>query len=340
MTAWESVSAEAREVHRQSIVIDTATFFLKGYGNIVEEGGVTAVCLTTPWPWDSFETGVKRTEEYYALARTDPRLLLVERAEDIRRAKAEEKVGMILWSQGLNIIGDHVPHLEALFRLGYRVLQLTYSERNYLGDGCDEDTDVGLSKLGRQVVKELNRLRILVDVSHSGPRTALEAAELSEQPIIVSHANPRSLYEHKRNASDELIRTVAAKGGVIGACPYPPLNWDGDPNHKPTIDNLVTAIDYMVQMVGIDHVGLGTDSEATEGAYPAEVVAELGRRYPDLGSAFRNAFGRGVKMEGFRGMRDLPLLTEKLLQRGYKAEDVSKVLGGNWLRVFEAVWPS
>jgi membrane dipeptidase len=305
----------------------------------VEEGGITAVCLTTPWPWDSFETAVKRTEEYYALARTDPKLLLVESAADIRRAKAEGKVGMILWSQGLNIIGDHIPHIESLFRLGYRILQLTYSERNYLGDGCDETSDVGLSKLGRAAVKELNRLHILVDVSHSGPRTSLDAAELSEQPIIVSHANPRSLYDHPRNISDELIKAVAAKGGVIGACPYAPINWDGDPTHKPNIDNLVASIDHMVQMVGIDHVGLGTDSEATEGAYPAEVIAELGRRYPDLGGPFRAAFGR-ARMEGFRGMRDFPLITEKLLNHGYKPDDVAKVIGGNWLRVFETVWPS
>ena len=96
----------------------------------------------------------------------------------------------------------------------------------------------------------------------------------------------------------------------------------------------------MVQMVGIDHVGLGTDSEATEGAYPAEVIAELGRRYPDLGGPFRAAFGRGQRMEGFHGMRDFPLITEKLLNHGYKPEDVSKVLGGNWLRVYETVWPS
>lgn len=338
MPAIDTISPAAQELHRRSIIIDTATFFLKGYNELVEEGGVTALCLTTPWPWDDMVTTLRRTEEYYVLARTDPKLLLVERADDIRRAKAEGKVGMILWAQGLNMIGDHVPHIEALFRLGYRILQLTYSERNYLGDGCDEDSDVGLSKLGRQVVKELNRLGILVDVSHAGMRTALDAAEISEQPIVVSHTNPRALYNHARNITDEVIRAVASRGGVIGACPYGPLNWNGDPKQPPTIDHLVAAVDYIVQMVGIDHVGLGTDSEATEGAYPAEVIAELARRYPNLGNAYRAAFGR-ARMEGFRGLRDMPLMTEKLLAHGYSADDVAKVMGGNWLRVFETVWP-
>jgi len=338
--ALDEINRTAADLHLSSVIIDAATFFLKGYGAVVAEAGVTAICLTTPMPWDNFETAVRRTEEYYRLVRTDPRVLLVERADDIRRAKVENKVGMILWSQGLNVIGDHLPHIEALFRLGYRVLQLTYSERNLIGDGCNEDSDVGLSKFGRDVVKELNGLNILVDLSHSSSRTCLEAVELSEHPVVISHANPVSLYPHKRNISDDLIRAVAAKGGVIGATPYPPLNWNGDPNHPPTIDDFVTAVDYMVQLVGVDHIGLGTDSEATEGAYPDEVIAELGRRYPDLGSAFRSAFGRRTELEGFRGMRDLPRVTEKLLQRGYKPEDVRKIMGGNWQRVFEQVWPA
>lgn len=340
MPAIDDISREAAELHRRSIIIDSATFFLKGYGDVVAEAGVTGVCLTTPMPWDDFETAVKKTEEYYVLARTDPRVLLVQRASDVRRAKAENKVGMILWSQGLNLIGDHLPHIETLFRLGYRILQLTYSERNYIGDGCNEDSNVGLSKFGRAVVKELNRLNIVVDLSHSGPRTSLDAVELSEQPVIISHANPASLYPHKRNISDELIKAVAARGGVVGATPYPPLNWNGDPSHPPTIDDFIAAIDHMVELVGVDHVGLGTDSEATEGAYPADVIAELGRRYPDLGSAFRDAFGRRTELQGFRGMRDLPWVTEKLLQRGYRSEDVQKIMGGNWLRVFEQVWPA
>jgi membrane dipeptidase len=158
--------------------------------------------------------------------------------------------------------------------------------------------------------------------------------------MIVSHANPRALYNHPRNIKDELIRTVAAKGGVIGVTSYALLNWKGDASHQPTLDDAVAAIDYIVDMVGIDHVGLGTDSEATEGAYPKEVTEELGRRHGSLSKAFKEALGDRTSMTDFRGMRDLPLLTDRLLQRGYKPDDVAKILGRNWLRIYETVWPA
>jgi membrane dipeptidase len=138
-----------------------------------------------------------------------------------------------------------------------------------------------------------------------------------------------------------LIDALAQGGGVIGLTPHGPFNWNGDPGHTPALEDYLTAIDYVVNRVGIDHVGIGTDSEATKGAYPQPVRDELARRYPNLSSEYFETLGPDAPRHvvGFRGLRDLPKITAALLQRGYEHQDVAKVLGGNFLRVYEDVWP-
>ena len=341
MSAIDQVSSDARELHSQSIVIDACSFFCLGYGDLIEESGVTALALTTPWPWDNFETAVQRTEDYYQLVNRDSRFRLIETAEDIRQAKASNQVGIILCAQSPSPVGDRLGRVETMARLGFRVMQVTYSGRNLVGDGCNEPTNVGLSLFGRELVQEMNRCGILVDLSHAGVRTALEAVEISTEPVIVSHANPYELYRNPRNIRDELINAVAESGGVIGLTPFAALNWNGDPAHQPTLEDYLQAIAYVVERVGIEHVGIGTDSEATERAYPQAVRDEIARRYRNLTNTYSDIFGPDAPghVAGFRGLRGLPLITEALFKRGYPSEDVVKVLGGNFLRVYEAVWP-
>jgi membrane dipeptidase len=188
----------------------------------------------------------------------------------------------------------------------------------------------------------MNHHGVVVDLAHAGQRTALEAAQQSSRPVIVSHANPRTLYPSVRNLLDEVIDAVAAGGGVIGASPFALLNWDGKATEVPRLEAFLRAVDYLVERVGIDHVGIGTDSEATEGAYPAEVTAELKRRYGQMSSAYNDAIGKTNTKHviPFRGMRDLPMLTGALLDHGYSAEDVQKIMGLNFVRVYKEVWPT
>lgn len=340
MRAIERVSPEARRLHEAAIVIDGCSFFCLGYGDILEESGLTAVALTTPWPWDTFDVAIQRAEEYYQLVARDPRFRLIESADDIRQAKENRQIGIILFAQSPSPIGDRLARVETMARLGFRVIQLTYSERNHVGDGCNEPSNVGLSIFGRELIRELNRHGIVVDLSHAGQRTALEAVEVSEDPVIVSHASVIERYPNPRNISNELIDAVAASGGMIGLTTFAPLNWNGDPTHPATLEEYLDAVDYVVERVGVDHVGIGTDSEATQGAYPQALRAELALRYPNLTSGYFEAFGADAPRQvvGFRGMRDLPLITAGLLERGYGAEDVAKVVGGNLLRVYDAVW--
>lgn len=334
----EAPAQQAEMLHRSAIVIDGTSFFCRGYTDRLERAGVTALNMTTAWPDDDFEMAVRRIEEYYALVREDAKLAIVERAEDIPRLKQDGRVGIIIAFQNARPIGSTLERIETFWRLGVRTIQLTYNTRSYIGDGVFEDTDAGLSKFGRAAVMEMNRVGILIDLSHVGRRTSLDAIEVSEKPCVFTHSNPYALVPVPRNITDEQMRAVAAKGGVVGCSSFPALVWRGGAE-PPTIDQFVECIDYTVGVVGIDHVSIGTDSEATKGAYPPELRASLRRKYPGTTGAFHQKFPQGAPVKGLEeGLGDWPNITTRLLQRGYKPDDVKKVLGGNLLRVMREVW--
>jgi membrane dipeptidase len=328
---------DAAAVHAASLVIDGTTFFLTSFTDRLTRAGVTALNLTTAWPDDDLELAVRRIEDYYGLVAREPRLAIVERAEEIPRLKQEGRVGLVLAFQNARPIGTRLERVETFWRLGVRTIQLTYNERNFVGDGCAEATDAGLSAFGRALVRELNHAGIVIDLSHVGRRTSLEAIEASSRPCVFTHANPHALVPVPRNITDEQIKAVAAAGGVVGCSCFPPLVWRGD-DRLPTLDDFIDCIAYVADLVGVDHVGIGTDSEATAGAYPTELRATLRARYAATVGTFRERFPDG-RVEGLEdGMADWPRITARLLDRGFSAEDVQKINGGNFLRVFRQVW--
>lgn len=338
--AAEISSQQATALHRSSVVVDGTTFFCKGYTDRLERAGVTALNTTTAWPDDDFEVAVRRIEEYYALTREDPRVEIVERVGDIERCKREGKVGIIVAFQNSRPVGTSLERVETFWRLGVRTIQLTYNTKNFAGDGIFEEHDGGLSKFGRTLVREMNRVGILVDLSHGGLRTTLEAIEVSEKPCVFTHSNPHRLVPVPRNITDEQIRAVAAKGGVVGCSSFPPLVWRGN-DSGPTLDDFIDCIDYVVDLVGVDHVAIGTDSEATLGAYPPELRADLRRKYPGTTGDFHRRFPQGAPLVGLeQGLGDWPNITLRLLERGYPATAVQKIIGGNFVRVFREVWKS
>jgi len=161
--------------------------------------------------------------------------------------------------------------VEVFCRLGLRVAMLSYNDRNFAADGCITGTDAVLSREGRELVKEMNRCGIVIDCSHTGERSSLDAIELSEKPCIFSHSNPKARSNLPRNITDEQIKRVAAGGGVAGLTPFAPMNWDGG-DVPPTLDDFLDNIECVVDLAGIDHVAIGTDKEATPGAYPQELI--------------------------------------------------------------------
>lgn len=260
------------------------------------------------------------------------RLMLIETVADIATAKREGKLGIIFGVQNIapKLEGD-LTLLWNLYKLGLRIAQLTHNHRNELGCGCLEENDTGLTEHGKAAVRDMNRIGMLVDLAHGGMRSALDAIETSEVPIIISHANARAVTPHRRNVTDEVIRALAARGGVIGVTFYSPF-CQSAPDTRPTVEDVANHIVHIAELVGVDHVGIGSDHFESE----SEVrFAAFGAHFADTQRGFTR---ETVYASGIERVELLPNLTLELLRRGFSDEDVLKILGGNHLRLFEAVW--
>jgi membrane dipeptidase len=321
----------AEQVHEQALVIDA----LGGYGfahEAIRDAGIHATNVTlSMYASQGFDYVLSQIRRYYGLLEMDPdHLLLVEGSQDIVKAKQQGKLGIIFGLQNAVPVRD-VTLLPIFYKLGVRVIQLTYNEANAFGCGCMEPADTGLTSLGVQLVRAMNRLGILLDLSHTGYRTSRDAIEVSDGPVAFTHANPLALKDTPRNRPDDLICLVAQKGGTIGLTPYAAF-CKSEPGRRPTLDGFLDQIDYVVQLVGIDHVGIGTDK--FEGKTRAEHFLEVQARYPKLiDTPFEQRH-----VEGFSRIRQFPRITEGLIKRGYADEDCAKILGGNFFRLFQRVW--
>jgi membrane dipeptidase len=305
----------------------------------MEIAGVTALQMTVPWVVEGARPAIARIEEYYELVRNDPRLGFVTQVADVQRMKDDGGVGFIIGCQDGSILEADTGLVEVFWRLGMRAIQLTYNARNLLGDGCLEPENAGLSQLGRRMIAEFNRVGMQLDLSHVGERTTLDAIDVSSQPVIFSHSNPIVRAGSPRNITDEQIKKCAARGGVIGATPFAASNWTGGAK-PPDINDFVGHVEYIADLVGIDHVAFGTDSEATPGAYPVELRAWLQKTYPESSDALKEAHPGVATSEGIESMEGLPAVTAKLLEREWSDEDIRKFLGGNLLRVYAENWQS
>lgn len=323
---------EAAQLHRESIIIDglnASNFFDPRLPRRLHDGGLTAVNATLA-AWHTPEETIHLLAGALRLLNQQAELLTqVLSAEDIHKAKESKRVGLIFGFQGAEPIGDDLRLLALYHALGVRIVQLTYNFRNRVGCGCLEKEDDGLSDFGRQVVAEMNRLGMVIDLSHCGIRTTREAIELSRQPVAFTHANALTLCPHPRNKSDDALRALAAAGGVAGVVIFAPM-LTCSPNA--TLDDYVRMIDYLVNLVGVDHVGLGPDfmEEMT-----TEVAMQALRGLPP--EALKQ-FSHIPPTQGFESIALCANVTNALIRRGYGQEEVTKIMGGNWLRLYRQVW--
>jgi membrane dipeptidase len=332
----------AAELHTDAIVVDAAC--PREYWRVHRDrwvaGGATACALTLgvfhPAGFRGPAEFLYDLADVYRILR-EPGLRLATSAADIREAKAARELAVIFHFQGTEPIEYEPALLEGWWRMGVRVVQLAYNRRNPLCDGCAEPTDVGLSQLGRRAIAEMNRLGLLVDVSHTGVRSALEAVEASTAPVVASHANAFALHGSRRNLPDELIKAIAASGGVVGAVGYTPFV---GPEPRTTLDRYVDHIAYMSDLVGPEHVGIGIDYTVVEPAdfavWERDTYGDVAA-YPELYSVLYPTV-EAYYPEGLERPDRLPALTERLLERGFDEDDVRGILGENWLRVYEEVW--
>jgi membrane dipeptidase len=301
----------------------------------MHRAGITAVNCTC-CIWEGFEETMANVTRFGRWLREyDDILRPVDSVGDIEAAKREGRVGIILGWQNISGIEDRLEYLEVFKRLGVGIVQLAYNTQNLVGAGCYESRDPGLSDFGREAVEELNRVGILIDLSHVGRATTSDAIECSEQPVVFSHTCPAALYDHPRNRTDEEMRRVAESGGLVGVTPYP---WFLRAQEAATLDDFAQALEHTLNVVGEDHVGIGTDF--TDG-HPEAFFEWITR---DKGYARRLVPESAQRIAGLsfprdaRGIRDFPRIAQRLETRGWPGDRVRKVLGGNWCRVLGEVW--
>lgn len=333
------MSIDAKSVHESAIVIDAVCPLLMDQRHLAlyRSGGATAVAPTVGGS-ENAETALRTLGRWIKRIRTGDDLLLVRGAADIEAAKRERRLGIILHFQGTDPIEDDLDLVDAYKGIGVGMIQLTYNVKNRVGDGCEERTDAGLSRFGLDFIKRMNEARVVVDCSHTGFRTTMDAIEASKRPAVFSHAGALAVHPSPRNITDEQIRAVAATGGLVGVVGFPPFV---SASPRPSLDDFVRHIDHMVNLTGIDHVALGIDYFTGQHPIAADAVAAaLYQRLIDEGRWSPKAYTPPPYYypAGIETPEGLPNLTHRLLQRGYGIEDVKKIMGGNWVRVFREVW--
>ena len=327
---WK-VSERARKMHAEALVWDDHAGFEpdpKVDLEILENwraAGVDYLSVNVGYDVVPWQKTIKNIGAFITwLEKNADRFTLVRTVGDIDAAKREGKLAIAFDIEGMNSLDGEAYMVSFYYRLGVRQMLFAYNLNNLAGSGC-HDKDTGLTEFGRQVIAEMNRVGMLVDCSHTGLRTTLQAMEASTAPCIFSHSNPVTLHKHGRNIVDEQIKACARTGGVVG------INgiglFLGDP--AASTPTLVRAITYVADMVGIDHVGVSLDwtPENLEG-----LTAANPKFWPKS-----EGYGQGSNMR-VAAPRQLPEITEMLLDRGYGEEDVRKVMGGNFRRVAAAVW--
>jgi membrane dipeptidase len=319
-------------LHERAFVIDGLNIsrFDRAVFEDMRRGGNTAANCTSSI-WENFRDSMDQIVHWQRHFRDHADLITqVFTTADIHRAKAEGKTGIILGWQNLSGIEDRLDYLGLFKALGVGVMQMAYNTQNWVGSGCYEKHDGGLSEFGHEVVAEMNRLGILCDLSHVGAKTSEDVIRASDKPVAYTHCLPAGLKAHARNKSDAQLRFIAERGGFVGVTMFTPFLPQGA---KAVVDDYVAAIEYVIDLVGEEQVGIGTDF--TQGWGP-EFFDWITR---DKGRTRKlTEFGEILNPEGFRAIGDFPNLTAAMERRGWSETRTRRVMGENWLRVLREVW--
>ena len=308
---------------------------------MIRAGDITAVNVTCAI-WENARETLeilghwnRRLEEHSDL------IVKADTPDDIRSAYEQEKTAIVLGFQNTSPIEDNIDFVGIFSALGVRIMQLTYNTQNLVGSGCYEPEDTGLSTFGRDVIREMNRHGVLVDLSHTGERTSMDAIEVSSHPVAITHANPRFIKQTQRNKSDDMLRALADSGGVIGLAAYPHLF-----AYDATVEQFCEMVARTVDLMGVEHVGIGTDQHLGFSAEEKKfwVQGRFSRSVPSFMSAqgFLADDWDGEDVEWASWIETpagMPNIVRGLREHGFSPEEVEAIMGGNFLRVFEQVFP-
>ena len=345
----QEASDDVGGVYRRSIVIDALAN--PGSMNVswpprgplsakqreaIASSGITAINVTVSA--DTFEATTRNIALWQGEVDRYPGLLsVVRRHSDIARAKNEGTLGLMLGFQNTEMIERDLTRLEVFYRLGIRIIQLTYNDRNLIGDGCLEPGNAGLSAFGRQAVERMNALGIAVDLSHCGTQTTADGIAASTRPPLITHSGCREVYRHPRSKEDRELKAMADKGGVVGIYFMPFI---GQGTGAPTTEMLMRQIEHALKVCGTDHVGIGSDLSTMPIDETPDYLREA-KSFVD----FRMSRGisapdesRPLFIPELNHSRRLEGVARGLQQRRYPAAVIEKVIGGNFHRAFKEIW--
>lgn len=335
LTVSESLKGDATNLLQDSIVWDmTMPWGTWGRDDLkiaalnrLEKAHYTVTSLTLGG--DDADTVIAMrsiAEERARIRNSDGRFILIESVDDVERCHREKKLGISFHFQGTVPAGRDLNLIEVYYKLGIRHMLMAYNQKNFVGDGCHERTDCGLSRYGVSFVQEMNRVGMVVDVSHTGLRTTMDVFGVAKGPVIFSHSNPKAIYDHPRNITDEQIRACVSSGGVIGVNGVGIfLGEDGA-----TSEAIFKCIDYLASLVGADYIGLGLDS-----IYDLDGIKGLTKIRGKAAYPLEGGYDADLSFATPEQVLDVTAL---MLKHGYSHDQIKGILGQNWLRVCRAVW--
>ena len=319
-------------LHDDILVIDGLN--ISNWGREVFEdmrrGGLTAVNCTCSI-WENFKDTMINISQWKKWFQENSDLIVqVYTVEDIFRAKEIGKTGIILGFQNVTAFEDRLGYIQLFKELGVGIAQMAYNTQNFVGAGCYESKDGGLSDFGREVVAEMNRVGMMCDLSHVGSKTSEDVILTSKKPVCYSHCLPIGLREHPRNKSDAELKFIADHGGFVGVTMYTPFIKRGV---DATVDDYIESMDYIINITGEDCIGIGTDFTQGHGRPFVDWITH------DKGTARKlTEFGEIKYPEGFGTIGDFPNLPAAMERAGWPETKIRKVMGENWIRVFKEVW--
>ena len=298
----------------------------------LNKGNVNAINATTA-TWENYSQTLDNIAVWYSKFNSRTDISLIRKVDDIFKASDNGQVGIIIGFQNASPIENNLDYLYTFNELNVKIIQFTYHERNLLGNGCYERVDEGITNFGIDAIKIMNEVGILIDLSHVGIVTTMETIDYSEKPIAITHANPKSYHNVPRNKTDEALKLMASKGGIVGVTAIAPFLKKGNAS---TVEDYVDAISYTVDLVGLDHVGVGTDFTQDQ---PEEfwryIGSQQGTKFP---STFTDVTTPSNYPINFETPDKFPVLIDTMGRKGFSSKEIAKILGLNWIRVFQEVW--
>ena len=317
-------------LHEKLISIDLHTHIVDEYDRQrVRNSGLTCMFEAVAIIPEIFDESTKELGSLFHFIQTQPDMRVGFCAEDIRKAKKEGKQ-LVMAQFEPQTIGLRLDRIDTLYGLGVRMMLLTFNSRNYVGDGCGERTNSGLSYFGLDVVERMNKVGMMIDLSHCGDQTTLDTIEASKDPVQFNHTGARALNPKcKRLKTDEQMKALAEKGGLMGISAVPNQLSNA---RSQGVQDMLNHIDYAVKLIGIDHVAIGLDNvfgdQVAHHRAGAKTVFLLSRIGQELNADY---------MEGIESPEEWPNITRGLVSRGYSDQEIEKIIGGNALRIIEQV---